>query len=87
MGLKQEFTLSQSGKELDLHISSEQWINDKCCAQETGPGCSSVLHFYFSFLFCRDINKTIHCIWNANGSQVTSKEGSIIKLTECQWQK
>lgn len=53
----------------------------------TWPRLSSVLHFDFSFLFCRDINKTVHSIWNANGSQVTSKEGSIIKLTECQWQK
>lgn len=47
----------------------------------------SVLLFYFSFLFCRDIKKAVHYIWHANGNQVTAKKGSIIKLTECQWQK
>lgn len=33
----QEFTLSQSSKELDLHISNDRWLKDKCCAEETGP--------------------------------------------------
>lgn len=33
----QEFTLSQSSKELDLHISNDHWLKDKCCAEETGP--------------------------------------------------
>lgn len=34
----QEFILFQSSKEQNLHISNEQWLKDKCCTQETGPG-------------------------------------------------
>lgn len=78
----QEFILFQSSKEQNLHISNEQWLKDKCCTQETGPGP----HLFYIFTSV-EINKTVHYIWNANGSQVTSREGSIIKLTECQWQK
>lgn len=44
-GSKEEFTLSQSGKDLDLAVSSEHGIKDKSRAQETGPGC---LLFYIS---------------------------------------
>lgn len=43
------YSVNYSGKELDLHISSEQWIKDKCCAQGTGPGC--LLFYIFTWIF------------------------------------